>query len=243
MFVLPINKDNPVRTLPWVVFGLVIVNGLVLIVTYLGYTPRLVFLQYGFIPAEHRPITLLTSIFLHGGFWHYAGNMFFLWMFGNRVENMLGKTFFLAAYLFCGVGGAWLHFLFNRASTIPCIGASGAISGIVGVFFVLFPKANFELQFYLGWWRIGSIPSRTYGAVGAWIGEQTVLGIITQFAHFSSTAFWGHVGGFLFGLAAGGAFIALVPKPTRRARALAREWHHQDWYNREKESDLTQLKL
>jgi membrane associated rhomboid family serine protease len=108
---------------------------------------------------------------------------------------------------------------------------------------VLFPKANFDLVFYVGWWRLGSIPAKTYGAVGAWIGEQTVLALITQFAHFSSTAFWAHVGGFIVGLAVGGVFLVAVPKSTRRVRAQAREWHRQDWYNREKESDLTQLKL
>ena len=243
MFILPINKDNPVRTLPFVVYALMVVNGIVLIVTSLGYSSQAVFLQYGFIPAQHRPITVLTSMFLHAGFWHYAGNMFFLWMFGNRVENLLGKALFLPAYLLCGAGGAWLHFVLDPASTVPCVGASGAISGIAGIFFVLFPKANFDLVFYFGWFRIGSIPAKTYGAVGAWIGEQTLLGIITQVAHVSSIAFWAHVGGFITGLAVGGIFLIAIPESTRRARAQAKEWHQQSWYNREKESDLTQLKL
>jgi membrane associated rhomboid family serine protease len=243
MFILPINRDNPVKTLPWTVFALIALNGVALFLTYLSPSAHEVFLEYGFIPVQHRPLTVLTSMFCHGGFWHYAGNMFFLWMFGNRVENMLGKALFLPAYLLCGAGGTLLHFFLDPTSSIPCIGASGAISGIAGIFFVLFPKANFDLQVYLGWWRVGSFPSRTYGAVGAWIAEQTILGIITQMIRISSVAFWAHVGGFATGLAAGGLFWAVVPDSVREAREGSTEWYNQDWFNRERESDLTQLKL
>lgn len=225
MFVLPVNKETPARGISPVVLFLIVANGILLIGNYIGPTPQSVFLQYGFIPAEHRPFTILTSMFLHSGFWHYAGNMFFLWMFGVRVENMLGKVRFLMVYLLCGAGGAGLHFLIDPASTIPCVGASGAISGIAGTFFVLFPRAKFDLVFYLGWFRLGSVPARTYGAVGAWIGEQTLLGIITRVTHFSSVAFWAHVGGFLTGLGGALVFILLVPESSRREREL---WHIQD---------------
>jgi membrane associated rhomboid family serine protease len=224
MFILPICKDNPVRNIPWTVLVLIAANTLGLVFAYVISEPNITFRQYGFIPIEHRTITLLTSVFLHSGIWHLLGNMWFLWMFGNRVENTLGRWLFVPVYLICGLG------------------ASGAISGIVGIFFVLFPKASFDLCIYIGWWQVKEIPTRTTAAVGAWIGEQAVLGLITQKFHVSSIAFWAHIGGFLTGILIAFVYVAVVPAKQRLQADLAKEWYMQDAYNRDEEH-ITQLKL
>jgi len=242
MFILPINKDNPVKNIPWVVLVLIVMNTLALIATYLAPSFELVFSRYGFIPEQHRAVTVFTSMFLHAGIWHLVGNMWFLWMFGNRVENMFGRWLFFPVYLVCGLGATALHYLLNIGSSIPCVGASGAISGIVGIFFILFPKANFDLCIYVGWWQIKEIPAHTKAAVGAWIGEQAVLGLLTQAIHVSSIAFWAHIGGFATGIVIAILFKAFVPAERRRLAERAKPWHMQGDFNRDDEH-IIQLKL
>jgi membrane associated rhomboid family serine protease len=242
MFVLPICKDNPVKNPPWVVFGLIALNTLALVATYVFFSPEILFREYGFTPAHPHVSTLFFSMFLHAGFWHLAGNMWFLWMFGNRVENMFTPWLFLPAYLACGAGAAGLHYAFNSSSVIPCVGASGAISGIVGIYFVLFPKAKFDLEFYFGWIRLGGMDATTHAAVGVWLAEQTLLGVLTQFIHVSSVAFWAHVGGFASGIFIGTIFALIVPAKRRRMAERAKPWYERDRFNQEEEH-LTQLKL
>ena len=148
MFIFPINRKFSSTDAPRAVLSLIVVNSLLLLTNYAVESPELLFEHYGFTPAHPRAFTLLTSIFLHVGFWHLAGNMFFLWMFGKDVENSFGTWLFLLVYLLCGLGGNALHYLFNLDSTIPCVGASGAISRIAGCFLVLFPNARFDLAIY-----------------------------------------------------------------------------------------------
>lgn len=235
-------KDNPVRRIPWVVLGLIAVNTVLLVATYsVGDTHEL-FLKYGFTPAHPELRTVLTSMFLHAGFWHLAGNMFFLWMFGNQVENALGHWLFALVYLVCGAAAAWLHYLLNLGSAVPCVGASGAISGIVGAFAVLYPRAKFDLDVYLGWWLVKTFPARTTGAVGAWIAEQVLLGLISKALGTTSIAFWAHVGGFLAGLLIAVVFLRVVPKKLLSSRRREKYWYMQDRFNQEDET-ITQLKL
>ncbi len=117
------------------------------------------------------------------------------------MESYFGNFLFGIIFLICGLAGTALHYAFNINSAVPCIGASGAISGIAGCYFILFPTSNFDLDIYLGYWRVKTIPTRTYGAVGAWIAEQAILAIITQAVHASSVAYWAHIGGFIAGVA------------------------------------------
>lgn len=180
-------------------------------------------MKYGFTPAHPQVSTAFTSMFLHAGFWHVFGNMWFLWMFGNKVENTLGPWIFCLVYLACGFGGDLLHYLFNSTSTIPCVGASGAISGIAGCFLVLFPKANFDLVFYFRFWTLKTIHTYTSVAVGAWIAEQTLLGLLSLELKSFSVAFWAHVGGFAVGLTAGGIALLLMPRRARIALARAKQ--------------------
>jgi membrane associated rhomboid family serine protease len=211
VFIYPINREFGARNTPRTVIGLIVVDSLLLLTNYVVKSPGLLFKTYGFTPAHPQALTLFTSMFLHTGFLHLAGNMFFLWMFGKDVENSFGTWLFLPVYLLCGLGGSFLHYLFNLDSTIPCIGASGAISGIVGCFLVLFPKARFDLEFYIGWIHIGTMPTQTKAAVSAWIGEQALLGLLFQSFHVSSIAFFAHVGGFAVGVIVAGCFKALIP--------------------------------
>jgi membrane associated rhomboid family serine protease len=227
MFVLPINRDMDAANTPRAVIFLIITNSLLLAATYIFSSPHEVFLQYGFIPVQPHVRTLFTSMFIHAGFWHLAGNMWFLWMFGKEVENSMGVWLFTILYLLCGLGGCWLHFLFNPTENIPLGGASGAISGIVGIFFILFPKADFDLVLYLGWIRIKTFQSHTTAAVGVWIGEQALLGLLSQAVRFSSTAFWGHVGGFAVGVVAALCFKNLVPLDEENV-PITRPWFIPD---------------
>jgi len=219
VFVLPYNKDNPVRETPWVVFALIFINGLVLIGEYVGGPPQNWFATHGFIPERASLATAFTSMFLHAGFWHYLGNMFFLWMFGNRVENMIGRWLFAATYLASGFGATYFYYILNLHSTIPCVGASGAISGIAGCFLALFPKARFDLVFYIGWARLKSIETNAFAAVLTWFAEQTVLGLISSmFRVAGGVAYWAHFGGFVVGAAVALIYEIFVDERKRKAR-------------------------
>jgi membrane associated rhomboid family serine protease len=192
------------------------VNAVLLAATYLLSSSDAVFPRYGFVPAHPHIFSLFSSLFLHVGLAHLIGNMFFLWMFGYRVENTLGKCLFGLVYLACGLGGHALHYLFNSNSPIPAVGASGAISGIVGCYFVLFPRAQFKIEVFFFWAHVDSIRARTPAAVGAWIAEQTLLALLTQTVRFSSTAFWAHVGGFATGVLATSTILLFAPHLRRR---------------------------
>src|SRR5215472_147780 len=137
MFIFPYNRDNEVKNIPWVVISLIVLNTPLLIVSWLVPSSESLFRTYGFTPAHAQPLTAFTSMFLHTGFWHLFGNMWFLWMFGIQVEEILGRWLFCLVYLACGLGGDSLHYLLNSTAVIPSVGASGAISGIAGCFFVL----------------------------------------------------------------------------------------------------------
>lgn len=216
MFILPVSRDDYAGRPPYVFYGLVIANALLLVATYLLSSSETVFMRNGFIPAEPRVLNLFSSMFLHAGFWHFAGNMFFLWMFASRVENTFGHWMFGIVYLVCGLSAHGLHYVFNSASTVPCVGASGAISGIAGCYLVLFPKSRFDLEVYFGWIHVDTIHTRAFGAIGAWILEQTVLGLLTQAVRFSPVAFWAHVGGFASGGAATSIMLLIAPHLRRR---------------------------
>lgn len=218
MFILPYNRDNPVRRTPWVVFALMFINGVILMAEYVD-GPEKWFAAHGFIATHPTLETAFSSMFLHAGFWHYAGNMFFLWMFGNRVENMFGRWLFTLAYLLSGFGSVLLYYGLDLHSSVPCVGASGAISGIVGAFLILFPTAKFDLDIYFRWMVVKTYKTHAPTAVLAWFGEQAVLGLLMSALHVSGgVAYWGHVGGFLTGVAFAGAFMLVVDKKKRRAR-------------------------
>jgi len=217
VFILPLNEDGYIERRAYVLLGLVVINAFVLILTYIPPSHSVaVFQRYGFAPGHPQTSSLLSSMFLHAGFWHFAGNMFFLWMFGYRVENTFGRFLFAVMYIVCGCGAAALYYAFNSTSSVPCVGASGAISGIVGCYFVLFPRSRFDVLVVFFRWPVKTIQTYTHGAIGAWIGEQAILGLLSHGVRFSSVAFWAHVGGFLTGIFLTGLFLLIAPQLRRR---------------------------
>lgn len=224
MFVLPLPiNDGRSTRFPFVVTAITVLNAAVFLSQSFIGPEKAVFAQYGFTPATPQLVTVFTGMFLHAGFMHILGNMCFLWMFGPQVEDAFGRFWFGITYLLCGVSAAGLHFVLNSSSAVPCVGASGAISGIAGIFFVLFPKYPFELAFYFFRRRVGSITTRTHVAVGTWIGEQTVLGLLSTAAGVIGIAFWAHVGGFAAGAVAGLIYVWVVLAVRReRTRKSAR---------------------
>jgi membrane associated rhomboid family serine protease len=212
------------------------------------FNQRLIF-TYGYRPAAPSLLTIFASMFLHIGLLHVAGNMWFLWMFAPKLEARLGSLLFLFTYLISGVGGVGLHTLISSSSMIPCVGASGAISGIVGMYFVLYPRSPFELVFYFGFWLRKSFAAQTRGAVGAWLAEQFLLGLISRAAGANGgVAFWAHVGGFLAGVLCAGVLLLNVNAEERRAifRPAPLTMEDKDEIladTVEKSSGLTTLKL
>lgn len=248
MFVLPINRDKRPASTPWVTWTLIVVNS----ATWLGLAfaglDADAIQRFGMRPAHWTLTTLFTHMFLHAGVLHVAGNMWFLWMFAPKLEERLGRAWFVLAYFVCGVGAAGLHTLFSSGSTIPMVGASGAISGVAGMYFLLFPRSPFELVLYFGWWIRKSFKAQTRGAIGIWIGEQFVLGLITSSLHSSGIAFWAHVGGFLTGLILAGLVAAMATSEEKEAilrpLPLTEEEKDEVFADRmEQKSDLVSLKL
>jgi membrane associated rhomboid family serine protease len=248
VFILPVNRDWPPAKTPLFTCALVAVNSLVWLgLTVSGKNADIV-QRFGLHSSHWTTVSLFTHMFLHAGFWHVAGNMFFLWMFAPRLEERMGSWFFAFAYFASGFGAASLQTLFTPGSTIPMVGASGAISGVAGMYFVLFPRSPFDLQLYLGWWHVKTFNALTRGAVGTWIGEQFVLGLITSVTHSFGIAFWAHVGGFISGFIIA-ALIALKSNKAEqeailRPKPYTQEERDELFADREEQpSELTSLNL
>jgi len=149
--------------------------------------------------------TVLTSMFMHGGFWHLAGNMLYLWIFGNNIEDAMGHGRFLLFYVLCGIAAVAAQVLPNPGSIIPMVGASGAISGVLGAYLLLYPRARVLLGLPLGFLivQIGRFPAMWVLAV--WFGMQLIMGIIAAAQVPGDTqggiAFGAHIGGFVAGCA------------------------------------------
>src|SRR5262249_429930 len=150
----------------------------------------------GRIPFEIAFLPLLTSMFIHAGIAHILGNMLFLWIFGDNVEDFYGHAMYLLFYLICGIGSGLLHVLFNLNSSLPAVGASGAISGVMGAYLVLYPRARILTLVF-----IFLLPIPAVFILGYWFLLQFVSGISTLGATASGgVAWWAHVGGFLLGM-------------------------------------------
>lgn len=237
MFLLPIAVDRPLTRIPGCLIALVATNIVVFGLTHFGGDELGAFSRNGLIPAAWTVRTAFTSMFVHGGYGHLVGNMIFLWMYGKNVEEAIGSVLFLAVFLLAGLAASALQIACSPGSLVPCVGASGAISGVLGVYLLLFPRDRVNLVAYLGWIRLGVIHTRAPAAILAWLGEQTLLGLLATFTglgQFLGVAFWAHVGGIVGGIALGamlraagyapGDFVAATPAaPLRPANDRARE--------------------
>jgi membrane associated rhomboid family serine protease len=203
----PISDVIPSRTVPFVTIGLIVVNSLVFI--YMLTLPdgmvETFVATYAVIPAAFSVPTLFTSQFLHAGWLHIIGNMLYLWIFGDNVEDRLGHVRFLIFYLGAGAVAAILQVLFNPYSSVPMLGASGAIAGVMGAYFVLYPQSRvLTAIFILIFFDVVEIPAVFF--LGIWFLMQLLSGVGSlggTNASAGGTAFWAHVGGFVVGVAVG----------------------------------------
>jgi len=209
---IPLRDVIPSRTTPWVTFALIGLN----IAVYLwgltlgerGYEELL--LTYGLVPADFSWLTLLTSMFLHGGLGHVASNLLSLWIFGDNVEDRFGHGRFLVFYLLAGTAAALAQVWANPGSTIPLVGASGAISGVMGAYLVMFPHSRILVLLFLFLFiDIIEIPALVY--LGVWFLYQILSGMGSANGGGEMIAFWAHVGGFTTGL----ALVFIFRQPER----------------------------
>ena len=226
---IPLRHTLPPQTLPIVNRALVICNVLIFAVQlFLGERTEMLINIFGFIPARllhpaafgygraEVAITLVTSLFLHGGFVHLFGNMIYLWVFGGAIEDALGHLRYLLFYIACGAVGSLAHTLLFPRSTIPSIGASGSIAGVLGAFLVLRPGARILTVFPLVvYWAMAEIRAALFLPI--WLVMQFFNGFMSIAAAHrtqevaAGVAWWAHVGGFLFGAA-----IAAAVRWSRR---------------------------
>ena len=204
---IPLKDNIPSSKKPFVMYSLMAINILLFIYEIsLGKNLMYFIFDFGCIPSDiirgEKLYTLITSMFLHGDFAHIIGNMLFLYIFGDNVEDALGHLWFLLFYIVSGLSGSFLHILFNINSSIPTIGASGAISGVLGAYFILYPRAKIltlvPVFFFL---RLMYLPA--FIMLGIWFFYQLILGLSTISTHGTGIAFFAHIGGFLFGVLVG----------------------------------------
>ena len=217
---IPLKDENPIQITPYITYGLIAVNITVFIYELILTPPELnrFFHLFAIVPWElnasfkgiaipqpiPEPLTLVTSQFLHAGFLHVGFNMLFLWIFGNNIEERLGRVKYLLFYLTCGVLAGLTQCFFDSASVVPSLGASGAIAGVMGAYIIKFPQAKIvtlvPLGFFFPVFRISAL-----WFLGFWFIEQAFNGISMLEASArvgmqgGGVAYWAHAGGFIFG--------------------------------------------
>ncbi|MBI5187731.1 MAG: rhomboid family intramembrane serine protease [Nitrospirae bacterium] len=208
---IPYKDDNPTRTFPCFTIGIIALNIFIFlceVTSPLGMEK--VAYAYGAIPHYiltlktdqpiHPILTVFSAMFMHGGVFHLAGNMLYLWIFGNNIEDRLGHLRFIVFYIFCGIVSAYAHVLTESHSTIPMIGASGAVSGILGAYVLLFPHARVHTLVFLGFFvQVIRIPALI--VIGFWAIIQLINGLLSKgLGGEGGVAWFAHIGGFLIGL-------------------------------------------
>ncbi len=216
------DHPNPEGFRPWVTWGLIVLNvGVYLAVTVpAGPQYHEVVLRHGFRPAAPGLFDLFTSMFLHAGLMHLAGNMLFLWIYGDNVEHRLGRGRYLLAYLLTGVLATASHAVLNAGSPIPMVGASGAISGILGFYFLWFPRHRVWtlVLIFPFWFGRYLVPARLL--LGVFVVLDNLLPMLVTTG--SDVAYGAHLGGFVAGLVAAVLWRSRAPRvhpePPARAR-------------------------
>jgi len=256
----PIRDDNPHFMTPWVTFGIVAANVAAwVLVQGMGADPALAgsVCRFGLIPGELLQIvepgtrlplgprsvcvltdtsswyTTVTSMFMHGGWMHIIGNMWFLWIFGNNVEDAMGHGRFLIFYLLCGLGAAAFQVAADPGSAIPMVGASGAIGGVMGAYILLYPRVHVHMLFIIVVY-VTTFAIPAYLMLGYWFLIQLLSGWASFGTQGGGVAFWAHVGGFVSGAVLVFLFRdkALLEKHPyhgwRQRRSPNRSWHRID---------------
>jgi membrane associated rhomboid family serine protease len=208
--VIPLRDVIPSRTTPFVTVTLIAINTLAFLYELsLGELLERFLFDFGLVPATFSWVAVLTSMFLHGGLLHFGGNMLYLWIFGDNVEDRMGHGRFLAFYLLCGAVAALAQTVFDPDSIVPMVGASGAIAGVMGAYFVLYPHSRIVTLLPFIVIQVIEVPAILF--LGIWFLMQFLSGIgsIADTAgsgRAGGVAFWAHVAGFAAGLVAVFAF-------------------------------------
>jgi membrane associated rhomboid family serine protease len=216
--VIPLRDVIPSRTTPYVTITLVAINILVFLYQFsLGQAVNQFVLAYGLVPASFSWVNVVTSMFLHGGFLHVGGNMLYLWIFGDNVEDRMGHGRFLAFYLLCGTAAALGQTLTVPNSVVPMVGASGAVAGVMGAYFVLYPHSRIVTLLPLFIFiQIIEVPAIFF--LGIWFVMQLLSGVgsiaaATEGEPGGGIAFWAHIAGFAAGVL--GVFVFRRPQRER----------------------------
>lgn len=208
---LPYKDDNPSRTFPFVTIVLIAANIIVFILQLTSPSdPGKIVYAYGAIPhfllsfsnvqPLHPFLTVFTSMFMHGGLLHLGSNMLYLWIFGDNIEDRLGHMRFLLFYILCGIAAAYSHAITAPFSMLPMVGASGAVSGVLGAYLILFPHARVHTIVFLGFFiHVIRLPALL--VIGLWIVIQFLSGMLNKgLAGNGGIAWFAHIGGFVFGV-------------------------------------------
>lgn len=246
---IPIRDDNPHFLTPFVTYGIIGLNLAVwVMIQGMGTEPTLSssVCTLGAVPAELMQTvlpgtsfrlstqtvcitgpeavwhTLLTSMFTHGGWLHLLGNMWFLWIFGNNVEDSMGRLRFIAFYLICGLVAAASQILSSPSSIMPIVGASGAIGGVMGAYIILYPRVHVHMLIFLGFF-VTTVAVPAFWMLGYWLLLQLIGSFGSVTGEEPAVAFWAHLGGF----AAGMILIPLFRNPKLLARHPFHGWKRQ----------------
>jgi membrane associated rhomboid family serine protease len=230
--VFPLKDDNPSNSAPVVTVALIVLNALFFVYQISleaggadGARAGQAFIEeFGLVPCRltgacrvgpelpSPVLTIFTSMFMHGGLFHIGGNMLYLWIFGNNVEDTLGHGRYLLFYLLSGVAAALAQTAVGPSSVVPMVGASGAVSGVLGAYLLLFPHAHVTTLIILGFFfRLVQVPAMV--VLGFWIVLQVLNGL-GSFGSSGGVAFFAHIGGFLSGM---GLLYVLKPRVGGRA--------------------------
>ena len=243
---IPIRDDNPQINTPIVTYVLVALNVLAWVLLQgMGSAQELgaSICRFGLIPADLFGIpegmrlprglpcridgtgswaTLLSSMFMHGGWLHLIGNMWFLWIFGNNVEDSMGSARFAVFYLACGLAAAAAQIVADASSPVPMVGASGAIGGVMGAYIVLYPRVHVHMLVFLGFF-VTTFAVPAVAMLGYWLLVQLLGGLSSLGARGGGVAFWAHAGGFV----AGALLIFLFKNERLLARHPFRGWRQR----------------
>jgi membrane associated rhomboid family serine protease len=223
---IPVSDEPRTRIFPFVNVSIIVACVAVFVyeLTLSEADLNQFFFDYGVVPAElvdwlenpsgwEQPLTVVTSAFVHGGFLHLLGNMVFLWVFGDNIEDALGHVLYVLFYLACAVGAVALQVAVDTEQVIPMVGASGAISGVMGGYFILHPTARIDALFVFF-----ILPVPAFVLIGFWVGLQVLVGVASIGSDATqNVAVWAHIGGFVTGLG-----LMLVARPFIRIRPVGR---------------------
>jgi membrane associated rhomboid family serine protease len=200
---LPLRDVIPSRTFPFVNISLIVLNTLAFLweLSMSGAAFQPFLRTFAVVPARFLWPTVLTSMFIHAGWLHFLGNMLYLWIFGDNVEDRLGHFRYVVFYLVCGTAAALAHVWINPASMLPTLGASGAIAGVMGAYFVLYPHSQILtlVPLFLFYMKVFEVPAVVF--LGLWFAMQFLMGAATVGVESGGVAVWAHVAGFLTGVA------------------------------------------